>query len=94
MAFHQRSIIRKLSLTPRFHQVDMMGVVHNAEYFRWFEEGRLGIMWDMLPLQEARERGLAFPVTENSCKYLKFAGFGDSLILTTVHRIVTNMRAV
>ncbi len=88
MSVNQRSIIRRIKLTPGFHQVDMMGVVHNCEYFHWFEEGRLQIMQEVIALQDATELGVAAPVVENICRYFKFAGFGDSLLLTTIHKIV------
>ena len=37
-------IRRRLHLTPAFHQVDMMSVVHNVQFFYWFELGRLQIL--------------------------------------------------
>ncbi|NLP04079.1 MAG: acyl-CoA thioesterase [Fibrobacter sp.] len=92
MTVNQRSIIRKLKITPRFYQVDMMGVVHNAEYFRWFEEGRLQIMTDIISIDQSASMGYAFPVIENTCRYLGFAGFGDSLIMTTIHKIESEYR--
>jgi len=82
-----RIIKRKLKIIPRFCETDMLGVIHNAEYLRWFEEGRLQILLEILPVDEAFERGLLFPVVENSCRYKSFARFGDALILTTTHRV-------
>ena len=79
----------KLSFTPRFHETDMMGVVHNAEYFRWFEEGRMQILLAVLPLDEALELGVAMPVVKNACTYKKPVRFGDPLLLYTHHEILT-----
>lgn len=64
-----------------------MGVIHNAEYFHWFEEGRLQIMLEILPFEEALRIGVAMPVIENLCRYLKPVRFGDPLILFTTHSI-------
>jgi acyl-CoA thioester hydrolase len=82
-----RLIKRKLSLTPSFHQTDMMGVVHNAVHLLWFEDGRLQILLEVLPLEEAIQMGVAMPVVENICHYRKPVRFGMPLQLHTTHRI-------
>ncbi len=83
-----RLIKRKLTITPLFSQVDMMGVVHNVEYFHWFEQGRFQILLDVLPMTEAIRLGIGMPVVENHCSYKVPARFGDNLTLITTHRIV------
>jgi acyl-CoA thioester hydrolase len=80
-----RLIKRKLLLTPAFHQTDMMGVIHNSVYFLWFEEGRMQVLLEILPLEEAIRLGAAIPVVENHCHYRKPVKFGMSLQLYTVH---------
>ncbi|MEI6148229.1 MAG: acyl-CoA thioesterase [bacterium] len=82
-----RLIKRKMEIIPRFHQADMMGVIHNVEYFHWFEEGRLQIMLEVLPMAEAMALGVAMPVVENYCRYKTPARFGDVLTLYTTHRV-------
>jgi acyl-CoA thioester hydrolase len=87
---HQRGgrlIKRKLPIQPCFHQTDMMGVIHNSVYFLWFEEGRLQILLEVLPLEEALELGLALPVVQNTCHYRKSIKFGCPLLLYTTHHI-------
>jgi acyl-CoA thioester hydrolase len=83
-----RTITRRLDLTPRFHQTDMMGVVHNAEYFLWFEEGRLQIMTCVIAVTEALKLGVITPVVENHCVYKTPARFGDKLTLVTTHNLL------
>ena len=83
-----RLIKRKLAIRPRFHETDMMGVVHNAEYLCWFEEGRLQIMLEILSLARALELGVAMPVIRVECDYKRPVRFGDSLILYTTHHIL------
>jgi acyl-CoA thioester hydrolase len=82
-----RLIKRKLSLAPLFHQTDMMGVIHNSVYFLWFEEGRMQILLEILPMEEALRLGAALPVVENVCHYRKPVKFGMPLQLYTTHRV-------
>jgi len=82
-----RLVRRKLTIEPKFYQTDMLGVIHNAEYFRWFEEGRFQFIQEILPLAEARALGIVLFVVENHCVYRNHAEFGDSLVLITEHRV-------
>ena len=82
-----RLIKRKLSIRPCFHQTDMMGVIHNSVYFLWFEEGRMQILLEVLPLEEALGLGIAMPVVQNTCHYRKSIKFGYPLLLYTTHNI-------
>jgi acyl-CoA thioester hydrolase len=81
-----RSIRRRLNLTPAFHQVDMMGVVHNVQYFYWFELGRMQIMEEIMSLDDTMKLGVAMPVVENQCLYKKPVRYGDPLVLLTEHQ--------
>ena len=82
-----RLIRRKLAVRPQFYQVDIMGVVHNVQYFYWFEEGRLQIATEILPLNEAIQLRVSMPVTANQCSYRHSVRYGDELMLHTTHRI-------
>jgi len=82
-----RLIKRKLSIQPAFHETDMMGVVHNSVYFLWFEQGRLQIMLEVLPIEEALKLGIFMPVVENICYYRKPVKFGQPLLLYTTHHL-------
>ena len=82
-----RLIKRKLSIQPEFHETDMMGVIHNANYLRWFERGRLQIMLEILPVEEAMKLGIFTPVVENLCHYRKPVKFGMPLLLYTTHHL-------
>ena len=64
-----------------------MAVVHNAVYFLWFEEGRMQILQEVLPIEEALRLAVAMPVAENVCRYRKPVKFGMPLQLYTTHRI-------
>ena len=82
-----RLIKRKLSIHPAFHETDMMGVIHNSVYFLWFEQGRLQIMLEVLPIEEAMALGVFMPVVENVCHYRKPVKFGQPLLLHTTHQL-------
>ena len=82
-----RLIKRKLPIHPAFHETDMMGVIHNSAYFLWFEQGRLQIMLEVLPIEEAMQLGVAMPVVENVCHYRKPVKFGQPLLLYTTHHV-------
>ena len=82
-----RLIKRKQVIEPAFHETDMMGVIHNSNFFLWFERGRLQIMLEVLPLEEAMKLGLIMPVVENICHYRKPVKFGMPLLLYTTHNL-------
>ncbi len=82
-----RLVKRKLPIRPCFHQTDMMGVIHNSVYFLWFEEGRLQLLQEVLPVAEAMELGVAMPVVQNTATYRKAVTFGMPLILLTTHHV-------
>ena len=82
-----RLIKRKLPIQPAFHETDMMGVIHNSNYFLWFERWRLEIMLEVLPVEEAMKLGVFMPVVENICHYRKPVKFGMPLLLYTSHNI-------
>ncbi len=82
-----RLVVRKMVIEPEFHQVDLMGMVHNAAYFYWFEKGRLALLWEILPFDDAIRLHLGLPVVRHVCDYLNAARFGDRLVLTTTHEL-------
>ena len=66
-----------------------MNVVHNVQYFKWFERGRLAIMEEVVPVRWGIEHRIAAPVIRNHCEYLHAATYGDELVVTTKHRLVS-----
>ena len=82
-----RLIRRKLLIRPQFHQVDMMGIIHNAQYFLWFEEGRFQMTAEILPMADAVQRGIAMPGRLQRLHLPLPARYGDDLVLWTTHRL-------
>jgi len=79
-------VTRRVDARVEFHDVDAMGVAHNARYLLWFEMGRLALLEEVLPLRWALERRIAAPVVASRCEHLAPAGYGDALAITTRHR--------
>jgi YbgC/YbaW family acyl-CoA thioester hydrolase len=83
-----RIVVRRFRVPVEFHHVDLMNVVHNVQYFKWFEKGRLMIMEEVISVQWGVEHRIAAPVVRNHCEYLHTATYGDELVVSTKHRIV------
>ncbi len=81
-------LISRLRVAVEFHQVDMMQVVHNAQYLYWFDKGRLDIIERFIAVPWAKDNDLAAAVVMNRLEYLHPAEFGDELVVTTKHRLI------
>lgn len=68
----------------RFVETDMMGVVHHANYFRWFEMGRVEYLRKAeILLTELMAEGIVFPITDVDCQYKSSAKFDDQILIET-----------
>lgn len=66
----------------RFAETDMMGVVHHANYFRWFEVGRVEYLRQVgISLHELMAENIVFPITHVDCQYRASAKFDDVLLI-------------
>ena len=79
----RRELRHTLTFPVQFDETDMLGVVHNSVYFKWFERGRMGLLQQILPVDEVMATGVATPVVRNTCDYQRPARFGDTLVLVT-----------
>ena len=62
----------------RFVETDMMGVVHHANYLRWFEMGRVAYLRACgITLGELMDAGVIFPITEIKAQYKNSCTFDD-----------------
>ena len=74
----------KTALRVHFYDTDEMGVVHHANYIRWFETGRVEYLRSIgITLTEMMSDGILFPITEIRAKYIHAAKFDDDLELET-----------
>ncbi|HEU5078999.1 MAG TPA: thioesterase family protein [Opitutaceae bacterium] len=74
------------SVSVRYAETDMMGVVYHGSYLPWFEIGRTTLLKEHgLPYRQLEADGFFLPVLEVAVKYLRPAKYDDQL------RIVTTM---
>ncbi len=74
----------KLLHRVAFHETDAMGIVHHANYLRYFEEAR--VLWleeHDQPYTAYIDRDLHFAVTRVEVDYHKSARFDDRIEVTT-----------
>ena len=73
------------SVTVRYAETDMMGVVYHANYMPWFEIGRTTLLKEIgISYRELETQGYRLPVLELGAKYLRPARYDDVLEITTV----------
>lgn len=65
----------------------MMGVVHNLVYLHWFEANRNKMLFSAMRLEDMMSHGIALPVTKNVCNHSGFTRFGDTVVVTTRHKV-------
>lgn len=67
-----------------FADTDMMGVAHHANYFRWYEMGRVEYLRKAgILLLDLMAEDIVFPITDVNCQYLSSAYFDDEIIIQT-----------
>ncbi len=69
----------------RYAETDQSGIVYNANYLIWFELGRGEWFWQQGRdyHRDVESRGLNWPVTEASLRYLAPAHYGDMVTVRT-----------
>ncbi|HEX6773992.1 MAG TPA: thioesterase family protein [Acidobacteriaceae bacterium] len=74
-----------VSIRVRYAETDQMGVVYYANYFVWFEIGRVELMRSLgFDYREIEEQAQCFlPVVEANCRYRAPARYDDLLTLET-----------
>lgn len=69
---------------PHYYETDMMGVVHHANYIRWFEEARIDLMEQAgFPYKEMEDMGVIIPVISVECQYKHFVTFDEEVTIVT-----------
>ena len=65
-----------------YYETDKMGIVHHANYIRWFEEARVDFIEQAgLPFETVEARGIMTPVLSASCEYKLPFRFGDEFTI-------------
>lgn len=56
--------------TAQYYETDQMGIIHNSNYFRWFEECRTDFMNQLnLSYSELEKQGIYAVVLASYCEY-------------------------
>ena len=67
-----------------YADVDQMGVVYYANYFKYFEAARTKLLRESgMPVGSMEKRGVFLPVVETHCVYKSPAHFDDELVVRT-----------
>jgi acyl-CoA thioester hydrolase len=86
--------VSQTRIRVRYAETDQMGVVYYANFFVWFEIGRVELLRQLgfhYKLMEV-EDDCHFPVVEANCRYKSPARYDDELLLET--RILGMRRTV
>ena len=68
--------------TVHYYETDQMGVVHHANYIRWFEEARVNYLEQMgTGYAKMESLGIVSPVLSVSCEYRHAVRFGEAVVI-------------
>lgn len=74
----------EIAIRVRYQETDAMGVLHHANYFTYFEMGRIELLrsngYDYRAVEES---GIFMVIVEISCRYRRPARYDDLLALKT-----------
>ncbi|MGI6174816.1 MAG: acyl-CoA thioesterase [Christensenellales bacterium] len=66
----------------QFYETDQMGVIHHANYIRWFEEARVDFTEQLgYGYRHVEEQGISFAVLGVCCDYHSIVRFGESVAI-------------
>ena len=77
----------------KFYDTDVMGVVHHANYIRFFETGRVEFLRELgIDLNEMMSDEILFPIVEVAAKFHAPARFDDELEIITTAEALTKAK--
>lgn len=80
-------IVSRASVTVRYAETDMMGIVYHANYLPWFEVARTQLLREQgFPYRQLEADGYRIPVLEVSAKYRRPAVYDDTLTIVATIR--------
>lgn len=75
------------SVTVRYAETDMMGIVYHANYLPWFEVARTQLLREQgFPYRQLEADGYRVPVLEVAMKYLRPALYDDVITIVATIR--------
>ncbi len=86
-------ITSRASVSVRYAETDMMGVVYHGSYLPWLEIGRTQLLKDHgVPYRTLEADGFFLPVVEVNLRYLRPAKYDDEVVITTILREKPSLR--
>ena len=77
----------RASVTVRYAETDMMGIVYHANYLPWFEVARTQLLREQgFPYRQLEADGYRIPVLEVAAKFIRPAVYDDNLTLVVIMR--------
>jgi acyl-CoA thioester hydrolase len=74
-----------IEVRVRYAETDRMGFLHHAQYFVYFEQGRVELLRSQgLSYKEIEDQGFFLVVAKLECRYRKPAHYDDLLRLRTI----------
>jgi acyl-CoA thioester hydrolase len=68
----------------QYYETDQMGVIHHANYIRWFEEARVDLLDQIgFPYAQVETRGITFAVLGLACEFKSSVFFGNTVHILT-----------
>ena len=83
-------VINETPLRVRYAETDQMGVVYHANYFIWFEVGRVELLRQLgFSYRDMEEKdGCAIAVIDARCRYKAPARYDDEIVIRTRLRLL------
>jgi acyl-CoA thioester hydrolase len=77
----------RATVTVRYAETDMMGIVYHANYLPWFEVARTQLLREQgFPYRQLESDGYRIPVLEVAAKYRRPAVYDDVLTIVATIR--------
>jgi acyl-CoA thioester hydrolase len=82
---NHRAVVNEARLRVRYAETDQMGVVYHANYFVWFEIGRVELLRQLgFSYRDMEDLdGCAIAVIDARCRYKAPARYDDEIIVRT-----------
>ncbi len=76
--------VSESTLRVRFAETDAQGIVYYANYFVWFEVGRVNYLREVgFNVLRREQEGITFVIAEARCRYHASARFDDPILIRT-----------
>ncbi len=76
--------VSESTLRVRYAETDAQGIVYYANYFVWFEVGRVNYLREVgFDFREREKQGISFVIAEARCRYHASARFDDPILVRT-----------